>query len=198
MLNIYFERKDPIPLEQFVNFLKTLHQRGFYKTLKLTFRFCKPSNIDVGDLKKAISTLPALQRLAIPEESFVDLTRLANLKEFYIEFMNTSITNTETLAKSLPKLERLGLGWGFMSVDAILPFIRHSSRLKIIECPYFSDEAINLFTLNQERKKLANACQICISVPENVYLREKWKPRNLKLDLVEITRFELNYDFFNF
>lgn len=201
LLNIFFERKDPIPFDQFVIFLNTLYERGFYKTLKLTYRFFRPSNIDDNDLKNAISTLPALEKLSIPDESFIDLTRSPNLKEFYVEFLNTSSNTTETLATlamSFPKLERLGLGMGFISIDAVLPFVRHSKKLKTIECPYVLDASIDLFALNQERKKLPNACKISICVPENIYLHEKWKPINLELDLVKIVRTELNYDFLNF
>lgn len=199
LLNVHFDSTDPMPFNEFIKFLRALFARGIYKTLKLTFRFCRPSNITTQELKNAISTLPALRQLVIPDDSFIDLPRLSNLKEFYIEFLNEPDANTELLATNLQRLERLGLGWGFMTVDAILPFIRHSKYLETIECPYFADKTLDLFLLNEERKKLADACQISIRVPEYVYLDQKWNLRNLTFELVQIERFELNYDFcYNF
>lgn len=199
LLNVHFDSTDPMPFNEFIKFLRTLFARGIYKTIKLTFRFCRPSNITTQELKNAISTLPALRQLVIPDDSFIDLPRLSNLKEFYIEFLNVPNANTESLATNLPRLERLGLGWGFMTVDAILPFIRHSKYLETIECPYFADKTLDWFSLNEERKKLASACRISIRVPEYVYLDQKWNLRNITLDLVKIERFELNYDFcYNF
>lgn len=202
LLNVHFDSTDPMPFDQFIKFLRSLYARGLYKTLKLTFRFCRPANVTTQELKNAISTLPALRKLVLPDDSFIDLPRLSNLKEFYIEFLNTSNANTEILATSLPKLERLGLGWGFMTVDALLPFIRHSKYLETIECPYFADKTLDLNALNEERKKHnkdADACPISIRVPEYVHLDQTWNSQNLKLDLVKIERFELNYDFcYNF
>lgn len=199
VLNVQFDSKDPMPFREFVTLLQSLHGRGFYKTLKLTFRFCKPSNIENDALSNAIATLPSLRKLVIPDDSFIDLNRLGNLKEVYIEFLRSDVIDTENLARTLPKLERLGLGWGFMVVDAVLPFVRYSKQLQSIVCPYFADKTLDLFALNQERMTLTDACEIEIRVPEDVYINQKWKSRNIKSNLVKIARFELNYDFcFNF
>lgn len=198
LLNVHFDSKDQMPFDQFVNLLKVLHGRGFYKALKLTFRFCRPANVDNDTLKNIIATLPSLQKLTIPDESFIDINRLTNIKEMYIEFLRSDNMrlDAETLAKSLPKLERLGLGSGFMTIDGVLPFVRYSTKLKSIVCPHFADNSFDLFALNRERKKLVDACEIVIFLPEFFYMCQKWNSQFVNSNLVKIGRFELNYDFY--
>lgn len=168
----------------FVDFLKILHQRGFYKTLNLSF--------DYGDnehnfeyLSNATSTLPALEMLNTPTDSIVDLSRLTNLKQLEIRAYDSG-TLIENVARNLKKLKRLTFYTASMS--DILPFVRHSRRLKTINVYHLRDNTLDLHTLNEERKKLEDASPISICVLENVYLPTKWKIGNLHLSLVKIVR----------
>lgn len=168
----------------FVDFLKTLHQRGFYKTLHLSFDYCE-TEIDFEHLSNATSTLPALEMLNTPTDSIVDLSRLTNLKELEISAYDSGIL-IENVARNLSKLKRLT--FYMASVSDILPFIRHSKRLKTINIYNLRDNVLDLYALNEERKKLDDACPISICVLENVYLPTKWKIGNLHMSLVKIIR----------
>ena len=81
-------------------------------------------------------------------------------------------------------------------IKSILPFIRHSRKLKTIKIDDLKSGALNIFALNEERKKLENACKISIYVRDNVYVPTKWKSHNFKLelDLIKILRLE-SFDF---
>lgn len=104
----------------------------------------------------------------------------------------------EILAKGLIKLERLILNW--LEFDNILPFVHYSKRLKVIRirAEFVSDidNTLDLFALNEERKKLANACQVSIGVCENAYLLSKWKANVTQFSHVKITRFSFKPDLF--
>ena len=116
----------------------------------------------------------------------VNLYRLNNLKELNIYSFDSTM-NIETLAMSLTKLEQLSVV--ITGANSILPFIRHSKKLKIIKIVLLAGK-LNLIALNEERKKLENACKITIHVNDNGYLSSKSKSNNLylELDLVKITR----------
>lgn len=175
----------------FVDFLKTLHERGFYKTLNLAFDHRDTEN-NFENLSNATSSLPALEMLNTPTDSIIDLSRLTNLKELEIRTYDSS-TLIENVAKNLIKLERLT--FFLASMDDILPFVRHSKRLKTINVYHLRDNFLDLFTLNEERKRIQNACPISICVLENAYLPTKWKLGNLHLSMVKIIRLNSN-DFY--
>lgn len=171
---------------EFMQFLKELYGRNFYKTLKLSLDYGFDFD-DVEYLSKTIGTLPGLEKLMTVVNSFIDFTYLANLKELQCD----SFDDMEVLAKSLPKLEQLTLK--FVYNNEILPFVWHSKNLKIIEIHNMSssneDQAFDLFKLNEERKKLANASEVVICVQEKDYLAIKCKSQTLGLNLVKIARF---------
>lgn len=196
LLRVDYNRFDrTVPFEQFIDLLKTLYERGFYKALQLPF-VVGPDAIDHEHLTNVLSSLPALERLSLLRFPFFDLKSLANLKELNVFGSFGYTINIETLAKCLPKLEQLTLGV-VNTNDLILPFIRHSKRLKTIKIGSTNDFVLDLFPLNQERKKLENACQISIYVLHKSYLPTKWKSHNfnLELDLIRIMRLDY-FDFF--
>lgn len=168
----------------FVDLLKTLYERGFYKTLNLSFDY-GDTEVNFESLSNATSTLPALEMLNTPTDSIIDLSRLINLKELEIRSYDSG-TLIENIARNLKKLKRLTFYTA--SIDDILPFIRHSKRLKTINVYNLRHNVLDLFTLNEERKKLDDASPISICVLENVYLPTKWKVGNLHLSLVKIIR----------
>lgn len=175
----------------FVDFLKTIYERGFYKTLNLSFDY-GDTEINFENLSKATSTLPALEMLNTPTDSIIDLSRLTNLKVLEIGTYESG-TLIENVARNLNKLKRLT--FFIASIDDILPFIRHSKRLKTINIYNLRENVLDLFTLNEERMKLDDACPISICVLENVYLPTKWKIGNLHSSLVKIIRLN-SHDFY--
>lgn len=168
----------------FVDFLKTMHQRGFYKTLNLSFDYRETEN-NFENLTKFTSTLPALEMLSTPTDSIVDLSHLTNLKHLEIRAYDSGVL-IENVAKNLNKLKKLT--FYVASIGDILPFVCHSKRLKTINIYHLRDKILDLYALNEERKKLEDACPISICVLENVYLPTKWKIGNLHLNLVRIIR----------
>lgn len=174
----------------FVDFLKTLYEGGFYKTLNLSFDY-RETEINFENLSNATSTLPALEMLNTPTDSLIDLSRLTTLKELEIRTYDSG-TLIENVARNLNKLKRLT--FFIASNYDILPFIRHSKRLKTINIYNLRDNVLDLFTLNEERKKLDDACPVSICVLENVYLPTKWKIGNLHASLVKIIRLN-SHDF---
>lgn len=184
LLTIYFDTRVSltVPFDQFKEFLMRLYEQGIYKTLHLSLDLYV-IGISTEDLTNALSTLPALQIMHVSTSSMIDLSRLINLKELGIEYCDTDM---EIIAKSLTKLERLIIRQ--CSVDHILPFIRHTKRLKSIKVNYLGNNVLDLFAMNEERKMLENAEKITISVEERVYLPAQWKSRNLNLSLVKMVR----------
>lgn len=154
-------------------------------TLQLSFNCNANRNVNIEHLTNTILTLTALERVSIGKTAVIDLNRLTNLKELYI--LHLSPFDPPLLAKSSINLEQLS--FSLASFDTILPFVCHSNRLKTIRIDrLIHNEILDLFTLNQERKKLVDTCKVVIYLPENVYLLGKWKFDNLNLDRVKIGR----------
>lgn len=185
LLSICFDvTRITIPFAELVVFLKTLNARGFYKTLQIPF-YRNPMNVDREHLNNALCTLgPVLENLLISYESRINLTRLTDLKQLHITVKSPSSVEIECIAKSLTNLERLY--FTIIQTNQILPFIRHSKRLKTIKFHNLSEYILDAFALNQERKKFGNEGLVTIYMPNYIYLRSKWKPRNSKLNLIQI------------
>lgn len=150
-----------------VHFLQTLFERGFYKILRINFlSSIKGDNIEL--FSKAISTLPQLEILSVSAKQLFDLSNLTDLKVLNIARIPRT-TNIETLAKIVPKLQRLV--WFEAGFNEILPFVRHSKKLKTIEIMCLSNDVVfDLVALNEERKKLENACRILVFLRDHYYL----------------------------
>lgn len=177
---------------EFVDFLKKLHDRGFYKSLYFT---CHWPDVN---LCNTIPNLPALKSLSVYEGENIDFFRLISLKELYLYEIHDT-TDLRNMAKSLKNLERLSLGES--SVDGILPFISHSKNLKRIFIEHMLDLddndiciSLDLYAFNEERKKLVGACELTIGVQEDIYLATKWRPESLNLSHIKIIRFDSFYN----
>lgn len=186
-LNLFiidFTRTCNIQSDQFVDFLKTLHVRGFYKALQLSMDRITDNVFEHST--NAIFALPAFEILDINTDSTFNLTRLTNLKELHV--YNLISTDMDALAKSLTRIERLS--FGNVSINDLLPFICKSKRLKSIHIDHLRDNGngLDLFALNEKRETLTNARQVTICVREEDYLATKWRTRNLNLNLVRISR----------
>lgn len=191
-LKIYFEKLDIENLDQFVNLFTTLHERGFYKTLQLKFleKFFIASEQLKEHYNNAISLLPALTQISVEPYSDIDLTRLPNLEKLKTKFV-ISAAEAKKVAESLQNLRLLDIREQPSDVLAKITleyFIGNSKKLKTIKLSSMQNNVLNLVKLNKERERVENACQVTICVPENVYLAEKWKTQNAKLELVKIGR----------
>lgn len=187
-LNVFFGTGSiSTPFDQVVDFLKLIYDRGFYKTMQLSMVWDIAANIEY--FGSAMTMVPAMEKISLNDDSYIDLIQLTNLKKLRI--LNfTSAAQAQLVAKSLIKLEVLEL-LAMDDKDAIRSFIRYSERLKIIKVAYLrNDNIFNLLALNRERKKLENACKVTLCVPEKGYLAIQWKMQNLNLDLVKIARLD--------
>lgn len=176
-----------IPFDRLVDFLNELHDRGFNRLLHLSFDHVL--DIDFEYFDNSISTLPTIEILHINIDSITDLSRLTSLKELRICHGHKSETDLEFVAKCLMELEQLT--FKYATIESILPFIRHSKKLKSIKISYWrSYKMLDVVALNEERKSLENPNRITIYVEEEIYLREYWKSQNLNLSHVKITRID--------
>lgn len=175
--------------QQFVNLLQSLYRRGFYKTLSIMhFDY----NAHHKELIEEMATLYALESFTTNQE--IDLSQLVHLKELCICWDFTfHLPNIESLATNLVNLERLVIH--IASTDEILPFFRHSKRLKTVRVialdgPLIENGALNLVALNMERNKLGATKRVIICVKEKIYLATRMKKMFSNLNLVEIARLE--------
>lgn len=179
---IDFTRSSNIPSDQFVNFMKALYERGFYKAFQASIDRITDNVFEHSS--NAISTLRAFEILDINTDSTIDLSRLTNLRELHI--YNFISADMEALATNLVKLEKLS--FGSVSIDRVLPFICQSKRLKSIHIDHLHENELDLFALNEKRKRLENARQVTICVREDQYLAAKWKPKYFNLSHVKVSR----------
>lgn len=187
----FHEYDDDLPFDQFIDFLKELHAREFFKAVQLTFNDNTVA-YDFDELSPQLSplasTLSGLSVLYTIHDSISDLSVLVNLKEIRFREFYCRNEEVEMIAKSLVKLEKLTIEQ--VHDGQILPFVRYSKALKTMHIhEYLSNTPIRLIELNQERKQLENAQPIVIFAPEYyIYLPTKWNSKYLNLDMVKMSR----------
>lgn len=149
---------------------------------------------------KQLASVPFLINLCL--EYFEDfniesLNKLIKL-EIYMPLLIFS-DKMENIAKNLVNLERIV--FRDASINDILPFIRHSKRLKEIRVSvlkngiYFNNGRLNLKKLNQERTSLNRARKVIMYVEENVFLSTRWSNVMIDFNLFEIRRLSAYKDF---
>lgn len=180
-----------VPTVPFVNLLKTLYERGFYKSLH--FKIIETDgDIDYQELIDGLSTLDALEVLVTNEDN--DLSRLTNLKELWFLGYHHA-TPMDVLAMNSSKIERLYFQQA--STDDILPFFQHSKRLKTIKVDEINGGSLleegtvlNLHALDLERDRLNVTRRVTVCAKENIYLATRNRTKNLHLAHVEIARWD--------
>lgn len=180
-----------VPTVAFVDLLKTLHQRGFYKSLH--FKIIETDgNIDYQELLDELSTVDALEVLVTNEDN--DLSRLTNLKELWLLGYHNA-TPMELLAMNLSKIERLYLQQA--NTDDILPFFQHSKKLRTVKVEEINGgglleggNTLNLHALNLERERLNVNRRVAVCVKENIYLATRNRKKNRHLAYAEVVRWE--------
>lgn len=176
---------EPFIMESMFGILNQLYDRGFYKHLHLRL-----PNITEECTEQMIS-LQGLEKLSIGAfNQWFSLHRLVHLKEF-------AITNTPprvsmvTLAQELVNLEVLFICHG--NYGDILPFIQFCPKLRRIiikEERHSNGRLLKVSVLNEERRKLKNACRLTIFVSDDLFAATKWATGDGRIyfDLVRIQR----------
>ena len=141
-----------------------------------------------------ISKLHGLEKLFGNFKANIVFPTIVGLKELIILYTSLGDFDLESLTQSFPNLRQIFACTA--SINKLLPLIQRLPKLKSF-CiqnfeSYETDKQIDLFELNEERKKLPGACKLTIYVSENVYLSTKMANINLytKHDLIEIKRIE--------
>lgn len=122
------------------------------------------------------------------------IAAMISLKVLYLDAILFR-AEAEVLAQNLKNLEEI---YAYTdSVDAIVPFVYHSAKLRKIYVnktflPKFMQK-INLTKLSKERAKLANACPLSIYLKEELFITIKWAVDDLKMGLIEIKRAESHF-----
>lgn len=160
--------------------LNDLHNRGFYKRLHIS--------VEREKWKPQFATLPGLNTLYV--DDVVVLPTISSLKELGI--YDLSAFCDRGLNINIPdlciNLERLIIRE--TSADALMPFIRHSVNLKMIDINKFEGNVLNISALNKEREKLQGARKVMISVDEEVYLATKWASMQINFSLIGMQRID--------
>lgn len=176
-------------MTQFLILLKEFHKVGVYQRLHL---FLNGHGWNRSFLDQ-LASVPALVNLCLEYFENFDVEGLNDLKKLEVYMpMNVTFAEVEIVATSLVNLERIV--FRETSSNEILPFIRHSKKLKEIrlcllkEGIHFNNGYLNLHKLNEEREKLNGARKVTIYVDEKVFLATKWKTVKSEWAFVEIRR----------
>lgn len=192
-IGIHFEGRSAIvrqSFDRFLNSLPTLHARGLYKSLYVSFD--NSTGIQFDDLTSdTILALPGLVSLR-NVRSTIDLSRLIRFTELTELVLDLTMTNqvpfaADTLAKSLVNLKQLTLNGTDVDILHVSAFIHYSEKLEMLIVHHIP-EALDLFALHQERKKLPNPCQVSIGLWDRAYLLTRWKSNVSYFSHVKITR----------
>lgn len=185
---------DTIPVNEFVQLLRTFYESGFYKSLNLSIVMSFGTDDDMDDgyqeCINGLSSLKAFEKLTIRRN--IDLSQLTHLKQLYFSGLRNTATDMEALATNLTQLERIIFHCA--STDDILPFVQQSKFLRMMKVGEFvgggliRGDILNLCVLNEERKKFGNTRTVFIYVLEKIHMATKWSTKHLNLTLVETAR----------
>lgn len=175
---------------QLLDRLKTLHENGFFKKLRVSYK-PTPRSFDNELFIREIMPFCAEEFyiLKFYPPAMCDLTQL---KKLHLMNVHRNV-NFDTLAMNLIDLERLLI---LGTVEQFSSFLRHSKKLKFvffIECKlnFMHNDGYNvvdLFKLNRMREMSGIKHQIQIGLYRHQYVATKWKTNHLKFDFIEITR----------
>ncbi|XP_055317207.1 uncharacterized protein LOC129576319 [Sitodiplosis mosellana] len=166
-------------LDEVYDLLNCLHERGFYKRL----HYYAVNRIPPKD---KLAKLPGLVTLFVHSwnnDRVIELPELSSLKEL-IFYSNHIYKELEKIPNLCINLERLVIVDAIF--DDILPFIRHSMKLKEIEIKFLNENTLDIVRLDNERKKLNGAQKVIIFVSDKLYFATKCITNDVILDLIEI------------
>lgn len=182
---------EPYP---FLDLLKKLHQKNFYKRLSLTYTSTDYKDNEIMNL---IVALPALKTFGINLEPFDDIdytifNKLNNLKQLKLcgdYHIHPSLI--DIIAKGLVNLECISFESG--TSDEIFSFLCYTPKLNKMNVPQLSkkQESNNIGLLDlpewsKKREKLRGASKLTIYVNEKVYSITESTLKETNFEFVEI------------
>lgn len=152
------------PCDGLANLLRTLHDRGIYKSLHLKI-------FHHTELINDLPTFNGLEGLEVDIDLEVALPPLIHLKK--IELWHIQNIDMESLAKQSIELEHLFF-FNF-DFDVISQFFKHSKMLSTVKLCRFGHDGsdLDLCALNTMRKNLGAKLKVTIYLYESIYLEEK-------------------------
>lgn len=174
-------------MKQIYASIEMLHQQGQFKK----FQMIPTTSMFVAARFPKMDYLEAIMANQVFEDVIAAMT---SLKVLYLDAILFR-AEAEVLAQNLFNLEEI---YAYTdSVDAIVPFVYHSPKLrKIYVNKTFlpkSMQKIHLAKLSKERAKLKGACPLVIYLKEELFVSIKWAVDDLKLGLIEIKRAESHF-----
>lgn len=180
---------------EFVERIRVLHANGNFKTLHLNV--CYDNDYSDGpdeqffhEVTSIVNEMASFGALEVlyTAHFITNIHLLTQLKELQFGLLDDTI-DLKPVAENLKNLERL---WIDCTIDQLLPFLRHSKKLKMV---IFKDgtrcgDALNVHKLSEVRDESGAKQKVKIGVCEDIYLATKWKTTCVCCDLIEITRIE--------
>lgn len=201
-LHLGFERKrtlnERLNMNNYLPKLNTLYERQQFRSLMVNFE----GNYDRNDfyylLNGSWDRMEYLHGAMVADISkdslFTALSSFVHLKLLAFK-RSVKLTREKAtiLSKHLINLEEIHTKVG--SFDSIVPFIKNCSKLKRI-CKHSIETAEIqkdfLFSLNQDRNKLTNACKTTIYLFDDAYVKLKWATNCINYNLIDVKRLESN------
>lgn len=176
-------------VDSVLNTLFELQQRSFYKRLHLYGMGLQINQQIIQQLAQLESLVKIYLRNFVGGISFLPLSSVKELAIYLCPVYN----DLKPLAIDLINVERVYF-WK-AAPKHILPFIRHSKKLKKIKIQNLDDEnglgrILNLSKMNRVRGKLNGARKVTIYVKESTFLATKWATNNEEFEYVEIKQTE--------
>lgn len=174
-------------MKQIYRGIEMLHTNGHFKK----FQMIPTTSMFVAAKFPPMAYLEAIMANQVFEDV---ISSMVSLKVLYLDAILFR-AEAEVLAQHLVNLEEI---YAYTdSVDAIVPFVYHSPKLrKIYVNKTFLPkhmQKINLSKLSKERAKLVGACPLIIYLKEELFISIKWAVEDLTLGLIEIRRAESHF-----
>lgn len=199
MLGIKFDRLDIFnidleELDSFCTLANGLHEQDFFKQLHI---YCSEwrSSYMTTQLTILPSYLEKLHFYKVSEGLHVPV--MENLKEFSTTYFNLDTNDIpKIMAINFINLRQIKIIHTYLYF--IKPFICYAPKLEQIKVQYlflFRSEKLqynDFVAMNEERKKLAQACKVTIFIDEKNFLTLKWMA-TMNLSLIELKRSESSF-----
>lgn len=191
--NIQFDRLDIYRsqrLHSICNVAKILYEKQIYKRLHL---YSNQPNF-IGNDEHYLSAFGNLEKVhfhSVTGNSPIPV--VASIKELSIGWL-CAISNDilKMMAENFIDLRRVDMQYAHMC--DIRSFVCHAPKLRqirVVELFHTETPTISGFiTMNEERKKLVNACKVKILIGERDFLRFKWTGK-INFSLIELKRTDM-------
>lgn len=192
-LILILQKEHSISMGRMLDELESMQKSAFFKQLYLSFD-TKATLTEHIDRLASMTYLEGvicgytIDSIKSIDNHIDDIAKLQQLKYLNINWV---LGNVDGIAENLQELTEVVISTA--SIDAILSFVRYSSKLKELHVEQIRANKeirikFNAYTLNVERSKLLWARKLDIFIPEKTFIKYKWSSVQMKSDLVEIKR----------